>query len=136
MKMLTKDGDVVFDIELPDELLPEEKPFEVTDLASADWCMRTAAGAEERIAAREALVNDRIRKYRSWADEENRKDMATVERMAMLLKPWTEENKPEAVKLKKSLLKTPLSDHFKAKGEIPAGCEFVPKEERFYLEVI
>ncbi|MFA5377241.1 MAG: host-nuclease inhibitor Gam family protein [Dehalococcoidia bacterium] len=47
---------------------------------------------------------------------------------------WAKANKPEAVKVRESILKEPLADHIKTTGEIPDGCEPVPGEDRFYTK--
>ncbi len=45
---------------------------------------------------------------------------------------WAEQNCPEAVKVTKRLVKTPLMDYLKDTGELPDGCELTDDVEKFY----
>lgn len=45
-----------------------------------------------------------------------------------------EASVPEAVKIEKRLVKTPLLDHFKATGEVLDGCEHRPGRDKFYVK--
>ncbi len=41
---------------------------------------------------------------------------------------------PAAVKISKSILMTPLAEHYKATGELLDGVELRPAEDRFYVK--
>ena len=48
---------------------------------------------------------------------------------------WAKENMPEAVKVKESVLKTPLKNHVEATSEVPPGCEYHPGgQDTFYVQ--
>ena len=69
--------------------------FAVTDLASADWCLRKVAAAERRMQARHALVVQRKEEMDMWEAQASKADFMTTERMAVLLRPWAEHEVAE-----------------------------------------
>lgn len=70
--------------------VPEKESFTVTDLASADWTVRKAKEAEERITRREELAYAYKKRIDEWLIEANKADRDTVDYMAALLKPFVE----------------------------------------------
>ena len=48
---------------------------------------------------------------------------------------WAKENCKEAIKIKESILKKPLTTLMKEKGELADGCEPVPERDNFYVDV-
>jgi hypothetical protein len=70
--------------------VPEKESFTVTDLASADWTVRKAKEAEERITRREELAYAYKKRIDEWLIEANKADKDTVAYMAALLKPFVE----------------------------------------------
>jgi phage host-nuclease inhibitor protein Gam len=71
-----------------DEELPEYQGFQVKDLASADWAVRKAKAAEARMQKRAELAEEYRFKIDSWLKDSNKSDLATVEYMAGVLKPF------------------------------------------------
>jgi phage host-nuclease inhibitor protein Gam len=65
--------------------------FAVTDLASADWCLRKVESAERRIQQRRDFVTAYRAKLDAWLESANTADFRTTERMAELLQPWAEQ---------------------------------------------
>jgi len=47
---------------------------------------------------------------------------------------WAKEYCEEAVKVKESVLKTPLKKHLESTGEIPDGCDSLPTVDKFYVD--
>lgn len=86
-----------------EEEVPEYQGFQVKDLASADWAVRKAKAAEARMQKRAELAEEYRYKIAQWLTEANKADLATVEYMAMVLKPFVESEldgrKTRAVKL-------------------------------------
>ena len=70
--------------------------FAVTDLASADWCLRKVAAAERRMQARRELVEQRKAQLDAWEAQANKADFGTTERMAEYLRPWAEHEVAES----------------------------------------
>ena len=71
--------------------LMEKQAFRVTELASAAWCMRKAREAQEAMARNNDYAQAMAAKYREWADKENERHAATIERMRGYLEPWVRE---------------------------------------------
>ena len=46
---------------------------------------------------------------------------------------WCRQNLPDAVRVKESILKTPLGEHLQETGEVPPGCEIEPGGDEFYV---
>ncbi len=46
---------------------------------------------------------------------------------------WCRDNLPEAVKVRESVLKTPLNEHLKETGELPPGCDLDAGGDEFYV---
>ncbi len=47
---------------------------------------------------------------------------------------WCRANLPDAIEVIERVAKTPLQVFLEANGELPAGVEFVPRGDRFYVE--
>jgi phage host-nuclease inhibitor protein Gam len=65
--------------------------FAVTDLQSADWCLRKVESAERNIQRRRDFVTAYRAKLDAWLEKANAADFRTTERMAELLRPWAEK---------------------------------------------
>jgi len=81
-------GDLVDDLDGVTQEVSTD--FAVTDLASADWCLRKVATAERRMQARHALVAQRKAEMDAWEAQANKADLHTTDRMAEYLCPWAE----------------------------------------------
>ena len=46
---------------------------------------------------------------------------------------WCRQNLPDAVRVKESILKTPLNEHLQDTGEVPPGCEIDPGGDEFFV---
>jgi phage host-nuclease inhibitor protein Gam len=82
-------------IDLEKYIYGEDKPdytgFQVTDLSAADWAVRKAKAAEERMAQRQALADGYRYKIAEWLEQANKSDAETVAFMAGVLRPFVEE---------------------------------------------
>lgn len=65
-----------------------QESFQVTDLSAANWAISKVAQAEARIQERQALADEYRRKIADWLEEANKPDVATVDRMSEMLRPW------------------------------------------------
>ena len=69
----------------------EKERFEVTDLASAEWCMeKLAEKAAERQKVEEQF-NKMLERYEKWRDDSIKKLDADESYLQQLLAPWVEE---------------------------------------------
>ena len=46
---------------------------------------------------------------------------------------WCESNLPDAIRIKRSVLKTPLNEHLQETGELPPGCDLDAGGDEFYV---
>ena len=46
---------------------------------------------------------------------------------------WCESHLPDAIRIKRSVLKTPLNEHLQATGELPHGCDLDAGGDEFYV---
>ena len=69
----------------------EKERFEVTDLASAEWCMeKLAEKAAERQKVEEQF-NKMLERYEKWRDDSIKKLNADESYLQQLMAPWVEE---------------------------------------------
>ena len=86
-------GDLVDDLDGVTQEVSTD--FAVTDLASADWCLRKVAASERRMQVRHALVEQRKTEMDTWEAQANKADLNTADRMAEYLRPWAEHEVAE-----------------------------------------
>jgi phage host-nuclease inhibitor protein Gam len=86
-------GDLVDDLDGVTQEVSTD--FAVTDLASADWCLRKVAASERRMQVRHALVEQRKTEMDAWEARANKADLNTADRMAEYLRPWAEHEVAE-----------------------------------------
>ncbi len=154
----------------------ETRPaFTIDSLQKANWAISKISRAEASIAQRQIAAEAYKAKVDAWLAQANKDDIATVDAITGMLKPWAEveiakagktkhvkllggeigyrqspshlevtdeaaaiawaeAHCPEAVKVEKRLVKTPLKDAIQKRGEMPDGAELVAGEVHWYVK--